>query len=416
MMNCRDNRWMWVVVCGLLSGNAICSDSGQVSKSLNPYHEQKLQNDIKSCAAQVLATANPEEKCLRQQELCKKLIQAERYDEAVEVASNIYNTPNVNAERRAAHHFLMADIYSRKMQASTTLSSMDSNRNQALAVIRQIDAENYPARWEVPAHARRLEKELNDNAKYETLKRKVAARQGLVQDNGKDAVADAQSKYLNATRGRKTSYSSPSSFTQSASSVAGFENSYPSSRRSPSSQSDDMSLPSLSGGKSSSTGQASYSTNDTGFIVKNDGKIQSGRTINPNLPSNTPQKDLANLPSSPTVERTFSNIEPKTVNPEVENRRLLSRTTDSGGMLTNQPGGSTTKIGTDLRSSLMANGRNSISTQEVSTSGYIANSIKERAAASSALNGGRGNEGSSMDIGTKISLSPTYATGQAPKR
>lgn len=377
---------MRIVVCGILCGSALTARAEHATHNFNPYHERKLQEDIRISAAEVLSANDPEEKCLRQQDLCKKLIQAERYDDALKVANNIYQTPNVNAERKAAHHYLMADIYRRKMESSKTLNDMDENRKQALAVISQIEQERYPEKWGISSHANRLAKQLTDQGKYDQLKKRVATRQGLLQDTGKDAVADAQRKYLDATRGG-ASYSSKISGNGGAGVAT-----LPSGGSRVSKAQDDLNLPSLSAGSKGSS--------DMGIIVKNESPRES---LQASAKAEADAvRDFAGLPASPSVQRTFSTTE----SPTRRTSFSAGNSKTDAGVLTNQPGGYTTNISKDFRGSLLSN---NVRTQEASGAGYVGNSLMERAAAASSLSGGRGGVGN-------ISLSPTYATGEAPKR
>jgi len=200
MLKKRTN-FLWIT-CLVTAATCVASESRDSSRVLNPYHEQQLQEQIQKCASGVMACSDAEQRCLKQQELCQLLIRSDRYDEALQVANNIYKTDNPNGERRAAHHFLMAEIYNRKMKASRTLDDMEKNRQYALSAAQEVIAKNYPSKWGVSEHARALIRNLSDAQLMAGVKQRVAARQGAKGDTAKEAIADAQRKYLDQTQGR----------------------------------------------------------------------------------------------------------------------------------------------------------------------------------------------------------------------
>lgn len=193
--------FLWIT-CLVTAATCGASESRDTNRVLNPYHEQQLQDQIQKCASGVMACSDAEQRCLKQQELCQLLIRSDRYDEALQVANNIFKTDSANGERRAAHHFLMAEIYNRKMKASRTLDDMEKNRQYALSAAQEVISKNYPSKWGVSEHARALIRNLSDAQLMAGVKQRVAARQGAKGDSAKEAIADAQRKYLDQTQGR----------------------------------------------------------------------------------------------------------------------------------------------------------------------------------------------------------------------
>lgn len=174
--------------------------ASQSGRNLNPYHEQQLASQIKKCASGVLACSDAETKSLKQQELCQLLIRAERFDEAVQVAYNIYRAESAKSERQAVYHFMVAEIHSRKMKAAATEEAMESSRQSALGAAQQVLDQNYPAKWRVSEYARDLVRELSDSQAMAKVRQRVAGRQNKG-DSTKEAIADAQRRYLDATQG-----------------------------------------------------------------------------------------------------------------------------------------------------------------------------------------------------------------------
>lgn len=195
------HRWMTFLVIGSAAALQGAPEHSQPGRNLNPYHEQQLQSQINKCASGVMACTDAEMRCLKQQELCQLLIRAERYDEALQVANNVYMTESANKERCAAHHFLMAEVYNRKMKASATIAEMEKNRQFALSAAQEVVEKKYPSKWGVSEHARALIRNLSDSKSLIQVRQRVASRQGAG-DSAKEAIADAQRKYLDATQGR----------------------------------------------------------------------------------------------------------------------------------------------------------------------------------------------------------------------
>lgn len=178
--------------CGLVV-SAAWAEPTYKSKNLNPQHQRELQRCIDDCATKVNKAVDPESRSLCQEELCKRMLQAEDYDNALKVATAIAETEGINPERRAAHHYLTAQIYALKMEASPNLTLMEDNRRQALITAEQVRAKNYDDKWMINEAVQNLTKRLNDPKKLEEIAAWVRKRQfgDLPQD--KIATANAQS-------------------------------------------------------------------------------------------------------------------------------------------------------------------------------------------------------------------------------
>lgn len=214
----KDSRVLGLAACllALSAGTAFAASetAAKTERLFNPYHEQQLQEQIQKCASGVLACTDEETRCLKQQELCGLLIRSERYDQALQVANNIYNTQKANDERRAAHHVLMAEIYINKMKGSRTVEDMEKNRQFALSIAQEVVDKKYPAKWGVSEHARSLIRDMNDSRAMGSIRQRVAAREGKG-DLSKEAIAEAQRKYLDQTQGNGgSSRRAPQQFTR----------------------------------------------------------------------------------------------------------------------------------------------------------------------------------------------------------
>lgn len=189
----------------LLFAGALMPVRAQVTRnSLTPQHRAQLIQEINQCAQRVNAARTPEERCKEQEQLCKKLLQVEDFDRALQVASAVHSTPGVNAERRAAHHFLMAKIYAMRMEASSTTSEMEKNRQLALSTARDVVAQKYPEQWMVGRMAQNLINELQDSRKIVMTRAKVAQRQGGGTTAGIEQYADMQEKRMRYSVQTKT--------------------------------------------------------------------------------------------------------------------------------------------------------------------------------------------------------------------
>ncbi len=316
---CRWTAVLVIVAC--TSMQAIYAAPGG-SRNLNPYHQQQLDNQIRECASAVVACTTADERVKKQQELCQLLIRAERYDDAVQVAYNIYQSEDRQTERRAAYHFLVAEIYNRKMQSATTALEMEEARKAALETAQQVIDQSYPAKWHVAQYARDLVKDLNDADKMARVKQRLATRQGSG-DVTREAIADAQRRYLDATQGggsapvrassggsRMPSVESNSRYVSAPPMAAG-------SQTVTAAGSEMSSLPSLSGGQNVSAVPGS-----------NPAPVMMNRTVDSPALGAT-----ASLPSEPTVSRVISPLQRLTDGEQQAMSRI-----GASGLLTSQPG------------------------------------------------------------------------------
>lgn len=190
-----------LIVAFVCAAGIPSAPAAESSRNLNPYHEQQLENQIRACASSVVACTDVEQRCSKQQELCQLLLRADRFDEAIQVAYEIYkNEPSAN-ERKAAYHFLVAEIHARKMKAAPTLKAMEASRQAALAAAQDVINKNYPKKWNASEYAGDLIKELNDPQRMGSVRNRVASREGRG-DATKESIADAQRRYLDATQRR----------------------------------------------------------------------------------------------------------------------------------------------------------------------------------------------------------------------
>lgn len=156
----------------------------------------ELNSCIQKCAERVNAAQDDESRCVCQEELCKLFLQAEDYDHALQVAHAISDTPNANPERRAAHHFLIAQIYAMKMEASPSVALMEENRRAALQAAEKVIQRNYPEKWGVNQSAQGLLRQLNDPRHMAEVRAWVEKRQGGGADAEQLALARAQSRAM----------------------------------------------------------------------------------------------------------------------------------------------------------------------------------------------------------------------------
>jgi hypothetical protein len=197
------HRWMIIAACTYAAAIAVGEDTTYQSRKLYPTHKQQQSNDIYNSAVKVHAAGDAETRGQQQQELCKKLIQAEKYDEALKIAHDIAGTPGINEERRAAHHFLIADIYNRKMQASPNTALMQQNRQRAMQAAQEVIAQKYPAKWHTTEMASALLKDLQDPQHMQQVSDWVQKRQCNGCDNTKENFAQRQLAYME-TAAKKT--------------------------------------------------------------------------------------------------------------------------------------------------------------------------------------------------------------------
>lgn len=167
----RAGGWLVLVCAGL------AVPVWGAGTSLTPQHRRQLQAEIQACVNKVNACATPEPRCEYQEELCKKLLQAEDYENALRVAQSIQATKGGNPERRAAHHFLVAQIYALRMEASSSIAELEQNRRMALQVAEEVIQQKYPAKWQVGEAAAGLARDLQNPERLKMLQVKIAKRQ-----------------------------------------------------------------------------------------------------------------------------------------------------------------------------------------------------------------------------------------------
>lgn len=187
-----------------------CAGKSYQTDSLNPQHLQELRISINQCAAQVQNAPDAATRCKCQEQLCKRLIQAQDYDAALQVATEVAQSPGADPERRAAHHFMIAQIYALKMEASPNADLMQQNRTKAINSAQQVLAQGYPAKWMVNDAATKLYRELQDPNHMAEVQAWVSKRQsGGGADAGKIAAARAQSASIAHSVGGSSSPTTP---------------------------------------------------------------------------------------------------------------------------------------------------------------------------------------------------------------
>lgn len=195
-MKCRSHRWMIIALCAQATAIALAEDTTYQSRKLYPQHKMQQTSEIYNSAAKVQAAGDAESRSVEQQELCKKLIMAEKYDDALKIAHEIASTPNINPERRAAHHYLIADIYNRKMQASPNAQLMQQNRQRAIQAAQEVISQQYPAKYHVSEMATSLLKDLQDPQHMQQVADWVQKRQCNGCDTSKQYFAQRQLAYM----------------------------------------------------------------------------------------------------------------------------------------------------------------------------------------------------------------------------
>jgi hypothetical protein len=164
------------------------------SKQLHPERLRVLKQRIDEERAAVVRATDAETKARCQEQLCKSLIQAEEYDQALRVARDVYRNTSVSKERRAAHHFLVARIYAWKMEASNDLFLMETNRQKAVRASQEVVQQNYPSKWMVSEAAELLLEQLQDPAHLREVVSGVRKRQPG--GSSPEDLAEAQSRSL----------------------------------------------------------------------------------------------------------------------------------------------------------------------------------------------------------------------------
>lgn len=195
------HRRMIIALCAQSLAIAAYADNAYQTRKLNRFHMEQLNQGISESISKVNACSDPETRCKQQQELCKKLIQAEKYDQALQVAEEVYQSRAASAEQRAAHHYLQAEIYCRKMKASPDFQHMQQNRQLAVRKAQEVLSQNYPAKWRTGELAENLMKELQDPQQLQEAQKWVQKRQAGGVDASKKNLAKQQLQYMEQAAG-----------------------------------------------------------------------------------------------------------------------------------------------------------------------------------------------------------------------
>ncbi len=174
------------------------------SRSLTPQHRRELERAIAQCVREISLAKDPNTRTQLQEELCKKLIQTEDYDTALLVAQEIYNTQGINPERRAVHHFLIAQIYAMRMEASPSLELMEKNRQAAIAAAEEVVQARYPRKWLISESAAQLLKTLRDPQHIRLVRGWVEKRQSQSGESP-SRISAARAQTVAAERALQTS-------------------------------------------------------------------------------------------------------------------------------------------------------------------------------------------------------------------
>lgn len=207
-------RMLYVVVALMLGIHPQAYPAAPSAETLNPQHLTALDQKIQECAEKVNTCGDEEQKCAYRQELCKLFIQRKDYEHAYMVATEIFSA-TTNAERKAAHHFLRAEIYVMKMEASSSVAAMEDNRTKALQLAREVLAQGYPEKWGVNRAAQQLVNRLEDAKQMDEVRAWAAKRASGGADDQQVALAKAQSASIQS--GGKVSYVPPAVYGKSSS-------------------------------------------------------------------------------------------------------------------------------------------------------------------------------------------------------
>lgn len=311
----------WVCAAGLKPANA-----AESSRNLNPYHEQQLENQIRACANSVVACTDAEQRSAKQQELCQLLLRADRFDEAIQVAYNIYRSEPAGNERKAAYHFLVAEIHSRKMKAAPNLKAMEASRQAAMAAAQEVINQNYPKKWNASEYARDLIKELNDAQRMGGVRNRVASREGRG-DATKESIADAQRRYLDATQRRGSSSVQP---VVHADAVRG------------GAQSDQVASVSQQPDRARGFSRLRRNHQQDGQTAASNQPVRIEQTAGSPIlrDQNTAAASARSLPSEPRVSRVVSPMQRLSEGEQAAMNRL-----GASGLLTSQPGATAEQAG-----------------------------------------------------------------------
>ncbi|MCX7717586.1 MAG: hypothetical protein N2111_04175 [Candidatus Sumerlaeaceae bacterium] len=195
-------RLLAICIVLVVAPAVACADGAYRTRQLSPEHKRELRQSIAELVAQVNAAPDVATRGRYQEELCKKLLQAEDYESALKVAHSVYSTPGIEPERRAAHHYLIAQIYAYRMKASPTVTLMEENRRMAAEVAADVVKQRYPKQWMVTEAARTLLKELEDRKQLAAIRAEIEKRRGGGVVPGNIALAQSQSVALEGAGAR----------------------------------------------------------------------------------------------------------------------------------------------------------------------------------------------------------------------
>jgi hypothetical protein len=192
----RRNLTHIAVVLALAFGGAAWADSVYHARSIAPGHRLELQRCIAQMRASLKSTNNPDARSKLLEELCKKLIQAEEYDDALATAREVVACEGADVERRAVHHFLVAQIYAMRMEASPSVELMEENRQLAIRTAQEVIARHYPRKWLISESATQLIQSLTDPQHLREVRGWVEKRQNDPAFESKLRVARVQSAQI----------------------------------------------------------------------------------------------------------------------------------------------------------------------------------------------------------------------------
>src|SRR5688572_15900674 len=204
----KHSRWLIAAVCVMGPIGQGTSQTAYHSRNLTPQHRSQLQAEINQVESQISTSGNSKSRGPLQQELCKKLIQIEDYDRALRVAQDVYLDQSGDKERRAAHHYLIADIYAQKMKASPNTEMMAQNRRLAYQAAQSVVSQNYPSKWGAGECAQKLLNDLQDPKYMGDVQEWVQKRSSNGCDTDQVNLARSQRSALENGAGRKSSIAS----------------------------------------------------------------------------------------------------------------------------------------------------------------------------------------------------------------
>jgi hypothetical protein len=189
--------WAFIMSSDLAYGQGDPEPDFQ-SRGVSQNHADELRNNILDAARRVTQAGSVSERVRWQEELCKRLIQAEDYVHALHVAHAIFQTDGAEPERRATHHFMMARIYRMMMDSAPDLVAMNDSRELAMKTVNEVLQRRYPANWGIGAAATQLRNELNDPRRIATAELAATRRSQGGLDHRQAAAAKAQTQAMEA--------------------------------------------------------------------------------------------------------------------------------------------------------------------------------------------------------------------------